>query len=220
MAKNIFLTLEKINKSFSSVQVLHDVSLTVKGGGILGLVGENGAGKSTLMNILAGVVPKDSGEILINGATFEPHNPREAEKAGIAFIHQELSLFTNLSVKENIFIEDLPRSRLTGFISYKNIKKNVTDVFQYLCEGVNINALVGDLYMGQRQMVEIAKALTKNAKLIIFDEPTTSLSNREKEKLFQVIKDLSARGVSIIYISHVLEEIFAHCYEISVLRDG
>jgi ribose transport system ATP-binding protein len=214
------LKLENIHKSFASVKVLDNVSLTLKKGNILGLVGENGAGKSTLMNIFGGILPKDEGKMYIDGKLYEPGNPEEARVNGISFIHQELSLFLNLSVKENIFIEDLPIRNILHTIDYRVMGRRASKILEELGEDLNVNALIGDLSMGQRQMVEIAKALTKNAKIIIFDEPTSSLSNKEKEKLFVIIRNLAQKGVSIIFISHALGEVFSICNEIMVLRDG
>lgn len=206
--------------SFSTVKVLKDINFSMKKGEILGLVGENGAGKSTLMNILGGILKSDAGEIFIDNHKYEPSNPLEAQKSGVAFIHQELNLFSNLTVAENIFIEGLPKNKVVGTVNYKYMRKVAKETITKLGEDINPNLVVGDLSIGKRQMIEIAKALTKQAKIIIFDEPTTSLSNKEKEKLFELIRALSKSGVSIIYISHMLDDIFNLCGRIVVLRDG
>jgi len=217
--QELLLRLEKIDKSFSGVKVLDNVTIELRKGSVLGLVGENGAGKSTLMNILGGVLKPDGGSISLDGKLFNPSNPMEASASGIAFIHQELNLFSNLSVAENIFIENFTRSKM-GVLSYKKMCYEASKILEKLGEKVGVKAMVGELPMGTRQMVEIGKALTKKAKAIIFDEPTTSLSNIEKEKLFSLINEMRQNQVSIIYISHMLDDVFYLCDEIAVLRDG
>ena len=217
---NEFLHLKGIGKSFAAVKVLENVNFSMNRGEILAIVGENGAGKSTLMNILGGVIKRDGGEMYIDGKKYEPLSPFDAQKHGIAFIHQELSLFTNMTVAENIFIEDLPKNKILKTVDYRLMRRVARESMKRLGEDINPDLPVGDLIMGKRQMVEIAKALAKDAKLIIFDEPTTSLSNKEKEKLFDIIRDLSAHNVSIIYISHILEDVFQLSNKIVVLRDG
>jgi ribose transport system ATP-binding protein len=214
------LKLININKSFFTVSVLEDVHLNLEKGSILGLVGENGAGKSTLMNILGGVLDSDSGEMYFEGKKYKPHNPIDALNKGIAFIHQEISLFSNLTIKENIFIESMPKRRIIKTIDYKHMKNVANQALKRLGVSINPDWIVSELTIGQRQIVQIAKALIKNTKIIIFDEPTTSLSNTEKEKLFKIIRDLSNDGVSIIYISHILDDVFNLCDEIVVLRNG
>ncbi|WP_343246754.1 sugar ABC transporter ATP-binding protein [Diplocloster hominis] len=216
---DVILKLNDICKSFFSVEVLHHVNLELRHGEILGLVGENGAGKSTLMNILGGIFPMSAGNIEYMGEPYEPSSPKYATEKGIAFIHQELNLFTNLSVAENMFIDNFPKGFL-GRIDKKKIREKSQEYIEKYDLNVRTSAKMGNLPMGSRQMVEIAKALMKNAKVIIFDEPTTSLSNREKEKLFKTIRDLKASGVSIIYISHILEDVLLLCDRICVLRDG
>jgi len=211
--------MRNINKGFFGAQVLHDINLELRKGEILGLVGENGAGKSTLMNILGGVIPKDSGEMELDGKTYEPASPKMAQNAGIAFIHQELNLFSNLTVAENMFIDELPTGTLHS-VKYKEMNRKAREFIEKFELHANPNTKVEALPMGTRQMLEIAKALLKNAGVMIFDEPTTSLSQREKEKLFNIIRQLKENGVSIIYISHILEDIFYLCDRISILRDG
>ena len=211
--------LRNVTKSFALVNVLKNITLSLRRGSILGLVGENGAGKSTLMNILGGVYRRDGGEILLDGDPFEPADPKTSQAAGIAFIHQELNLFTNLSVAENLFITDMPHAG--GAVDFRRMKAVTREKLDQLdIDGIDPDTIVGTLPMGQRQLVEITKAIMHDARIIILDEPTTSLSNKEKEKLFRIMHDLREQGKSIIFISHILEDVFAHCDEISVLRDG
>ena len=214
----VVLELRHVSKSFSSVQVLKDINCTLHKGSILGLVGENGAGKSTLMNILGGVYIKTSGEFYLHGKPYEPQNPDDATRAGIAFIHQELNLFTNLSVAENIFMGQ--KTGDFGIISISKLNIAAKKLLEELGMDVNPKTLIRDLPMGMRQMVEIAKAISKNAKIIFFDEPTTSLSTKEKEILFSLIKNFATQGVSMIYISHALDDVLNLCDEVLVLRDG
>lgn len=218
--KNYILQLKQVTKSFASVQVLKDITIALKKGEILGLVGENGAGKSTLMNILGGIYQRDGGEIYLNGQKFEPTNPKVSQNAGIAFVHQELNLFTNLTVFENLFITDMLKSKART-IDKRAMKKVAAEKLKELgIEDFTVDAVVGDLPMGQRQLIEITKAIMKDANIIILDEPTTSLSNKEKVKLFDIMHKLQQQGKSIIFISHILEDVFEHCEEIAVLRDG
>jgi ribose transport system ATP-binding protein len=218
MTNEKVLEVRGLCKSFGNVKVLKNVDLVLNKGEVLGLVGENGAGKSTLMNILGGVHPRSSGEILLWGQQYLPKNPFDAVHNGIAFIHQELSLFTNLSIAENIFIDE----GLDGkkILQFKEMNKRASGILKELNLTVEPSTIVEKLTIGMRQMVEIAKAISKKAKVIIFDEPTTSLSNSEKDTLFQLIKEFSFRGISMIYISHVLNDVIMLCDEIVVLRDG
>ena len=216
----IALELKHITKSFGEVQVLKDITLTLKKGQILGLVGENGSGKSTMMNVLGGIYQKNSGEIFLDGAEYTPASPKDAAAAGIAFVQQELNLFTNLSVTENLFITDMPRNRL-GIISGRDMRRTVEEKLKEVgAEEISPEAIISTLPMGQRQLVEITKSIMAEARIIIFDEPTTSLSNTEKEKLFGIINKMKEQGKSIIFISHILEDVFARTDEIAVLRDG
>ena len=171
------------------MNVLKNITLSLRRGSILGLVGENGAGKSTLMNILGGVYRRDGGEILLDGDPFEPADPKTSQAAGIAFIHQELNLFTNLSVAENLFITDMPHAG--GAVDFRRMKAVTREKLDQLdIDGIDPDTIVGTLPMGQRQLVEITKAIMHDARIIILDEPTTSLSNKEKEKLFRIMHDL------------------------------
>lgn len=219
MNENI-LELKGITKSFATVKVLKDITFSLKKGEILGLVGENGAGKSTLMNVLGGIYQRDGGEIFLEGKSFEPVNPKVSSDAGIAFVQQELNLFTNLTVMENLFITEMKRGKF-GSINKKEMKKIVCEKMDELGDtGISPDDIIGDLSMGQRQMVEITKSIMKDSRIIIFDEPTTSLSNKEKDKLFEIMHRMQAQGKSIIFISHILEDVFEHTDEIAVLRDG
>jgi len=212
------LSVSKVCKRFPGVRALHNVSLTLAKGEVLAVLGENGAGKSTLMKILAGVQQPDSGEILLEGQAVEIGSVLAALKQGIALIHQELNLADNLDVAANIFLGREPRK--LGMIDKA---RQCAEAKQFLAMvGLDIapTTLVRDLTIGHQQMVEIAKALSVNARVLIMDEPTSSLTHKETEQLFKVIKDLSARGVSIVYISHRLSEVRAVAHRVVVLRDG
>ena len=214
------LRLEQLNKSFSGVRVLKDVNLRVsKPGSILGLVGENGAGKSTMMNILGGVLSRDSGEMLLEGKKYDPKSAVDADEAGIAFIHQELNLFQNMTVAENLFLNRAPRTRL-GLLSYRAMNRQAKTALDRVGIEIHPATRVESLSMGVRQMVEIAKALTRKARLVVFDEPTTSLSTTEKQHLFAIIRDLAQKQISTIYISHTLDDVLSLCDEVAVIRDG
>src|SRR5262245_29549698 len=219
------LEYNKIEKNFYGVRVLRGVSFVLEEGHILGLVGENGAGKSTLMNILGGVIPFDAGRMVLGGEEYQPRGPADARAHGVAFIHQELNLFTNLSVAENIFITDFPRRRKwwtagLPLISRREMKSRARTLLESLDLGVEPETLVENMRVGERQLVEIAKALSIEAKIIILDEPTTSLTTRETERLFDLLERLRAQGVSMIYISHNLGDVLRMCDDIVVLRDG
>ena len=214
------LELKQLNKSFSGVQVLKDINLTLRTkGSILGLVGENGAGKSTMMNILGGILERDSGEMLLDGVSFNPRSAVDADQAGIALIHQELNLFLNMSLAENLYLNGAPGTML-GLLSYRVMNREAKKALQRVGIDISPATLMDSLSMGLRQMVEIAKALSRNARIVVFDEPTTSLSNTEKKHLFDIIRELSANGISMIYISHTLDDVLALCDEVAVIRDG
>ena len=213
------LSLNGIRKGFFGVEVLHGIDLAFEKGQVYGLVGENGAGKSTLMNIIHGVLQPDAGEMKRNGEIFRPATPKDARIHKIAFIHQELNLFSNLSVAENLYIDEMPKNRL-GAVDYKHMQKSARAKLRELNVEVNPKEIVATLPMGVRQTVEIVKALMQNAEILLFDEPTTSLSHTEKDRLFKIIRDLRTQGRTVIYISHILEDVFELCDRVSVLRDG
>ncbi len=209
------LALEGIGKSFFGVPAVRDVTLSIGRGRLLGLVGQNGAGKSTLMNVIGGVLPPDLGTMHLEGAPYIPGSARDADRAGIAFIHQELNLFTNLTIAENIFLTHRPRgSRRTGEYS-------ATAALLAEC-GLDLppHTLVEQLSPGERQLVEVAKALELDARIVIFDEPTTSLTARETSRLFALINRLRVAGKTVIYVSHLLGDVKSLSDDIAVLRDG
>ena len=214
------LELRRIRKSFSAVTVLKDIDLVLpERGAILGLVGENGAGKSTMMNVLGGVLPRDGGELLLDGVPYDPRSPGDADRAGIAIIHQELNLFLNMTVAENLYLTGAPGTRL-HLLSYRAMNRAARVALARVGLDLHPGTRVGELSMGVRQLVEIAKALSREARVVVFDEPTTSLATHEKEQLFRLIRELSGKGVSIIYISHALDDVLALCHHVAVLRDG
>jgi len=213
------LTIKDVEKSFSGVTVLRNININLAEGEILGIVGENGAGKSTLMNVLGGVYIKNKGSMTLDGEDYNPLTPKEAKDNGIAFIHQELSLFSNLSIAENMFIEDFPKKKIGG-INFKSIVRSSDEYLRNYGLDIDPKEKVENLPMGTRQVVEIIKSLMMNAKIIIFDEPTTSLSKPEKEKLFETIRGLKRKGVSVLFISHIIEDVLTLCNRIAVLRDG
>jgi ribose transport system ATP-binding protein len=212
------LQVSSVSKRFPGVLALQDVSLALGRGEVLAVVGENGAGKSTLMKILAGVQTPDAGEILLDGTKVQIDSVRAAQRLGVALIHQELNLADNLTVSANIFLGREPRRG--WFIRQTDTETGSTAVLRQVGLDVSPRALVSTLSLGRQQLVEIAKALSARARVIIMDEPTSSLSQHEAENLFRVIKELRAGGVSIIYISHRLGEVKELADRVVVLRDG
>ena len=213
------LRLENIVKTFPGVRALDGVSFSVMPGEVHALMGENGAGKSTLMKVLGGIHQPDGGTIYMGGDAVVMAGPLEAKAKGIVFIHQELSLAEELSVAENIYLGELPTKNL-GRVDWTKLANQTNAILKKLNVGFDANTRVGDLSIANQQMVEIARALTVDAKAVIFDEPTASLTDSEKVVLFDVIADLQATGVGIIYISHRMEEIFKITDRVTVLRDG
>lgn len=218
--KKPLLKMTGISKSFPGVKALEDVNLTVYPGEVMALLGENGAGKSTLMKILSGVYTKDTGKIEISGKEVNINGIKESEKLGITIIHQELSVLPNLTVAENIFLGNEKVNKRTRAIDKKLETERAKSFLDQVGCKIDPNVLVKDISVGEMQMVEIAKALTKNTSVIIMDEPTTALTDVETKKLFEVINNLKSRNFAIIYISHRMEEIFEICDRITVLRDG
>ena len=212
------LEVKDVRKSFGGVQALRGVSLDLRAGEVLAVVGENGAGKSTLMKILAGVQSPDDGSIAVDGRTVTIDSCRRAMNFGVVLIHQELNLADNLDVASNIFLGREPG--LLSWIHQAKIQREAKQYLDMIGLDVEPTMFVKDLSIGRQQMVEIAKALSAGAKILIMDEPTSSLSTREAEKLFQVVKDLRSKGVSIIYISHRLGEVEELADRTVVLRDG
>jgi ribose transport system ATP-binding protein len=218
--KKPMLEMQGITKSFPGVKALDGVNIKAYGGEVLALLGENGAGKSTLMKILSGVYKKDSGKIFIEGEEVEPTNIKEAEKLGVSIIHQELSVLPNLTVAENIFLGNEKFSKFSRRIHKSVLRERSKAFLEQIGSKVDPDTLVKDVSVGEMQMIEIAKALTKNSKIIIMDEPTTALTEVETKKLFEVIEKLKQKGIAVIYISHRMEEIFTICDRVTVLRDG
>ncbi len=212
------LEVRSVTKRFPGVTALSNVSLTLGTGEVLALIGENGAGKSTLMKILAGVQEPDEGELLIDGRAVRVDSVQTAQLHGIALIHQELNLSDNLDVGANIFLGREPLKR--GLIDRQKIREDSTELLKRVGLNVSPDTLVNRLPIGQQQLVEIARALSINARVLIMDEPTSSLSTHEAERLFEVVKDLRQKGVSVIYISHRLGEVKELADRVTVFRDG
>ena len=220
MAEHPLLEVRDVSKSFPGVRALANVSLTLGRGEVLAVIGENGAGKSTLMKILAGVQTPDSGQILVEGQPVTIESVSAALKLGIALIHQELNLADNLSIGANILLGREPRNRL-GLVDRNAVDRAAMEVMERVgLGGHSPRTIVGTLSIGRQQMVEIAKALSVNARVLIMDEPTSSLTAHEAEQLFAVVRDLRARGISVLYISHRLGEVRELADRVLVLRDG
>ena len=213
------LEMRGICKSFGANDVLKQVDFSLKGGEICALLGENGAGKSTLMNILGGVLPADRGEILIDGTPVHFHTPADSLHAGVAFIHQELSLINDLAIYENMFIGRELKTK-SGFLDSKTMIQKTQEVFDRLDLTLDPRAMVRDLDASYKQIVEISRAMMMQASLIIMDEPTTSLTDPEIERVFDMMRMLKKQNVAIIFISHKLKEVMEICDRYTVLRDG
>ena len=213
------IEMRGIDKSFGSNQVLKQAGFTLESGEVHALMGENGAGKSTLMKILTGVYTKDAGTVLVDGKEVNYKNPQEAEKAGIVFIYQELIVMFDLTVEENLFMGKEIHGKF-GICDKKAMQKKAQEALNTLGVNISPKTVMSELSVGQQQMVEICKALMADAKVIIMDEPTAALTQSETVALFKVIESLRKKGVSMVYISHRMEEIFELCDRITVLRDG
>ena len=215
------IEMKSITKTFPGVIALDKVSLKAKSGEIIGLVGVNGAGKSTLMNILGGVYKANKGKIFIDDKEVEFNSPSDATRSGISFIHQELNYFASQSVAENIFMSDLPMNKNISFIISKSkLTKDAKKILKLLDSNIDPNQAVEELSVGEKQIIEIARALSKGNNIVIFDEPSSSLSISEKNKLFATVNSLKKEGKIIIYISHFLNEIQSLCDRFYVLRNG
>lgn len=219
METKTILQMRNIDKSFSGNKVLEAVDFNVYQGRIMALVGENGAGKSTLMKILTGVYLRDKGDIYWKGEKVNFNNIRQSQEAGIAIIHQELNLAYDLTIAENIFLGREIRNK-AGFILKREMEEEARRLLSALGLEINPRLYVKDISVAQQQLVEIAKALSVNADLIIMDEPTGALSKQESDHLMQIVRSLRQEGKSFVYISHRLDEIFDLCDDISILRDG
>jgi len=217
MEKKI-LVLENINKSFPGVRALADMNLSVLEGEVHGLAGENGAGKSTLMKILSGSYKKDSGRIVYDGDEVEIVSPKHAEQLGISIIYQELNLIPRMSVAENIYVGRQPLK--FGLVDWKKMRHDAQMLFDSLELNIDIHADIGRLSIANQQMVEIAKAVSFYVKVVIMDEPTSSLTKAETDKLFNLIENLRKRKIAVIFITHRMDEIFTICDRITVMRDG
>jgi len=216
--KGALLSMQNISKSFPGVKALSNVSLEVSSGELHGLIGENGAGKSTLMKILSGVYERDSGELHLDGEPVEIEDPHHAQELGIAIIYQEFNLMPNLTVAENVFIGREP-NRYT-FVRWRDLNRQTQDLLDLLGVDLSPTARVRDLKVAEQQMVEIAKALSIQARIIVMDEPTSALTESEVTTLFGIMRNLKAQGLGVIFISHRLEEVFEICDCVTVLRDG
>ena len=218
----LVLEMRGIGKSFPGVRALDGVDLGLRRGEVLAVLGENGAGKSTLMKILSGDYQRDEGDILIDGAPIHFRSPHDAQLAGIAMIYQELNAVPDLSVAENIMLGALPTRRILGlpFVSRAKMHDVARDALSRLRAQIDTRRRMGDLSVAERQIVEIARALRSTARIIVMDEPTAPLGATEVERLFEVIRALTAGRVSVIYISHRIGEVFHIADRVVVLRDG
>lgn len=216
--ENPVLQIKGLSKSFAKNKVLDSIDLTVQKGVVVGLMGENGAGKSTMMKCLFGIYGKDEGQFFLDDKLINFKSPKEALENGVAMVHQELNQCLERTVTDNLFLGRYP----TGFgvINEAKMLKDAVALFSSLKMNVNPKTIMRTMSVSQRQMVEIAKAVSYNAKIIVLDEPTSSLTEREVSKLFSIVQNLKQKGVSFIYISHKMDEIFQVCDEVAVLRDG
>ena len=214
------LEMRHISKSYPGVQAIKDVSLSVGEGEIHALLGENGAGKSTLMKILAGAEHRDGGEILIDGKPVSIESPQKAMELGVSIIYQEFNLVPYLSAGENIYLGREPRAALPGFVDFKTLYRDAQQVIDALGVRIDARTPVNQLSVAQQQMIEIGKATSKKARIIVMDEPSATLTDHELVALFGLMRQLKSQGVSIIYISHRLEEIFEVCDKATIMRDG
>jgi ABC-type sugar transport system ATPase subunit len=214
-----FLEFAAITKRFPGALALDGVSFAIERGSCHALIGENGAGKSTLGRILAGVHRADSGEIRLDGKVVHPATPLAARRLGIAMVHQELAFCPNLTVAENLCLGDLPR-RALGWVDRAALRARARGMLAAIGTDIDPDAIIGTLSTGREQLVQIAAAVGSGARVIVMDEPTSSLSNGETRELFRLVRELKARGITLIYVSHRMEELFELCDTVTVLRDG
>ena len=215
----VVLSIRNMSKSFGRNRVLDHINLDLKKGTVMGLMGENGAGKSTMMKCLFGTYQKDEGKITLDGREVSFSGPKDALENGIAMVHQELNQCLERNVMDNLFLGRYPVNS-AGIVDEGRMKKEASELFRKLGMTVNLTQPMRNMSVSQRQMCEIAKAISYNAKVIVLDEPTSSLTVQEVDKLFEMMRMLKEQGISLIYISHKMDEIFEICDEISVLRDG
>lgn len=220
MSVETILKLEKISKSFFGVYALKDVSVDINKGEVLSIIGENGAGKSTLMNIIGGVYRPDAGKMILRGMPFAPDHPSQSGIAGIGFIHQELNLFNNLSILENLLFGSSSAEKKKWVYNMREQRRLTSNALKTVGLDLSPDMQVEKLSPGERQLVEIAKELSREPELLIFDEPTTSLTNRETRILFELIDKLRKQGKAIVYISHILEDVLRISDRVLILRDG
>ncbi|MGL4405155.1 MAG: sugar ABC transporter ATP-binding protein [Notoacmeibacter sp.] len=216
----MLLSLKNVSKRFGGVLALSSVNLSINAGEVHGLIGENGAGKSTLIRILCGIYTPDAGEISLAGKPFRPQTPKDAKTSGLQVVHQEFNLLPFLSVAENVFIEHLPRNKL-GFVNRADMNNRARQALDTIgLTDIDVRWPVERLGIAQRQLIEIARALMTDSRVLILDEPTATLTARETDRLFAIINELRQRGVSIVFVSHHLDEVFKICDRVTVLRNG
>lgn len=220
MTSEYIVELKNVTKKFPGVVALRKMSIQIKPGEVHGLIGENGAGKSTLIKVLTGINIPEEGEIFISGEKVKLKDPNDARNRGIACVYQELNIVKMLSITDNIFVGHTLTRGKSPMLDYPKMHKKAKEIMQILGQDINPKAECGKQGMGIQQMVEIAKAVLAEAKLIIMDEPTSSLSGKEVEQLFKVVRDLKKRGIAILFVSHKLEELFELCDRVTVMRDG
>ena len=215
---NILLEMKGIGKTFPGVKALEGVNLTVREGQVHALLGENGAGKSTLIKILSGAYSKDEGQIFFEGRPVEIRSPQDAEALGISTIYQEFNLARNLTVAENIFLGHLPTKGIS--VDWAFVKRRAREILDTLGVAIPVDTLTATLSVAEQQLVEIAKSLNRKTRILIMDEPSAVLSEKDLEKLYQVVRSLQAQGIGIVYITHRMKEIFLLADEVTVLKDG
>jgi len=222
MVKNMkyVLQMKNISKVFPGVTALNDVTINIEKGKVHALIGENGAGKSTLMKILTGLYSADKGEIILRGSKVDINSPRDALTNGISIIHQELNPIPEMTVAENIFVGYEPCYKFLGIVNKKELKRRTNELFKEIGVKLNPDSKLSSLNVAEIQIVEIVKALSYNSEIIIMDEPTSAITEKEVEKLFEIVRKLSSKGKAIIYISHKMDEIFKIADFVTVLRDG
>ncbi len=218
MEPDYILELKNLSKSFGKNKVLDGINLNVRRGTVMGLMGENGAGKSTMMKCLFGIYSKDEGQIVLDGKIVDFNGPKDALENGVAMVHQELNQCLDRTVADNMYLGRYPTKY--GIVNERRMQEEALKLFHSLNMNVDPKRVMRTMSVSQRQMVEIAKAVSYNAKVIVLDEPTSSLTEREVKKLFAIMSDLRAKGVSFCYISHKMDEVFQICDDVAVLRDG